>query len=237
MPSIEGAKKKIMADKKALIVWGGWDGHQPEQVADIYRGALAGAGFDVEVSDTLDAYTDADKLKSLDLIVPIWTMGTLSAEQEAGLIGAVTASTGVAGWHGGMADAFRANPSYQFMVGGQWVAHPGDIIEYTVTIAAPDDPIVAGLGAFAMRSEQYYLHVDPSNRVLATTTFAGDHAPWIAGCVMPVVWTRRFGAGRVFYCALGHQNADFDVPEAAEIVRRGLRWAMRDGGDLGSRDG
>ena len=153
----------------------------------------------------------------------------ITPDQERGLLGAVRAGTGLAGWHGGMADAFRANPAYQFLVGGQWVAHPGDVFTHAVDIVAGDHPITRGLGRFTMRSEQYYLHVDPSNEVLATTTFDGRHgdAPWIAGCVMPVAWTRSYGAGRVAYCALGHKDTDFDVPEAREMTHRGLRWATR----------
>jgi type 1 glutamine amidotransferase len=113
------------------------------------------------------------------------------------------------------------------MVGGQWVAHPGGVIDYGVTITKPEDPIVAGLEDFRMHSEQYYMHVDPSNEVLATTTFSGEHAPWIAGCVMPVVWKRAWGQGRVFYTSLGHVASDFEVPEARTIVERGLLWASR----------
>ncbi|CAA9560331.1 MAG: Mll2313 protein [uncultured Thermomicrobiales bacterium] len=213
--------------KSALIVAGGWEGHEPRQCADLFAGVLRGDGYEVAVEETLDVYLDAGRMGGLDLVVPIWTMGTITPEQEAGLLGAVKGGVGVAGWHGGMGDAFRANPEYQFMVGGQWVAHPGNIIDYTVQITAPDDPITAGLSDFAMHSEQYYLHVDPSNEVLATTTFGGEHASWITGTVMPVAWKRRWGAGRVFYCALGHVAADFEVPEAREIVRRGMRWATR----------
>jgi type 1 glutamine amidotransferase len=127
-----------------------------------------------------------------------------------------------------MADSFRNNTEYQFMVGGQWVAHPGNIIHYRVNIVDQADPITAGLSDFDMHSEQYYMHVDPSNEVLATTTFRGDVLPWIDGVVMPVVWKRRWGDGRVFYSSLGHVSKDFDVPEAREIVRRGLLWATRD---------
>jgi type 1 glutamine amidotransferase len=134
---------------------------------------------------------------------------------------------GIAGWHGGMADSFRDNVEYQFMVGGQWVAHPGNIIDYTVHITNHDDPITAGLDDFAMHSEQYYLHVDPANEVLATTTFSGDILPWIAGTVMPVVWKRAWGEGRVFYSSLGHVAMDFDVPEARIIVERGMLWASK----------
>lgn len=211
----------------ALFVYGGWEGHQPQQSAELFAGLLREAGYSVELSDTLDAYLDPERLKGLSLIVPTWTMGRITPEQERGLLDAVASGVGVAGWHGTMGDSFRESTNYQFMVGGQWVAHPGNIIDYRVTIADHDDPITAGLSDFAMRSEQYYMHVDPSNQVLATTTFAGDHLPWIAGTVMPVVWKRRWGQGRVFYCSLGHVTADFDVPEAREIVRRGMLWASR----------
>lgn len=213
--------------KKALIVWGGWKGHEPQQTAEIFAPILQAEGFDVEVSDTLDSFLDEDKMKSLSLVVPIWTMGEITGEQSKGLLNAVKEGVGFAGWHGGAGDSFRQNTEYQFMVGGQWVAHPGGIIEYTVNIIDHEDPVTAGIEDFKMKSEQYYMHVDPSNKVLATTTFEGIDAPWIKGCVMPVVWKRAYGAGRVFYSSLGHVAADFDVPEAKEIQKRGMLWAAR----------
>ncbi|MGC8783706.1 MAG: ThuA domain-containing protein [Armatimonadota bacterium] len=211
--------------KRALIVWGGWEGHEPKQCAEIFAPWLQSQGYEVTVSNTLDTYTDKDLMQSLNLIVPIWTMGTITPEQEAGLLDAVRGGVGIAGWHGGMGDSFRNNTEYQFMVGGQWVAHPGNIIDYEVNIIKPEDPIVAGLSDFKMHSEQYYMHVDPSNEVLATTTFSGEYCEWIAGTVMPVVWKRRYGKGRVFYSSLGHVAKDFEVPEALEIMKRGMLWA------------
>ncbi len=166
-------------------------------------------------------------MKSLSLIVPIWTMSTITKEQESGLLEAVKSGVGIAGWHGGMADSFRNNVEYQWMVGGQWVAHPGNIIDYEVNIIDHDDPITAGLSDFKMHSEQYYMHVDPSNEVLATTTFNTDIAPWVNGTVMPVVWKRMWGKGKVFFSSLGHVASDFDVPEAKEIEVRGMMWAHR----------
>ena len=213
--------------KKALFVYGGWEGHQPRQSAELFAGILRADGFAVELADTLDAYLDSERLRLLSLIVPVWTMGTITRDQERGLLDAVAGGVGVAGWHGTMGDSFRDSPEYQFMVGGQWVAHPGNIIDYRVDIVDHDDPITAGLDDFAMHSEQYYMHVDPSNQVLATTTFGGEYTPGIAGTVMPVVWKRRWGQGRVFYCSLGHVTSDFDVPAAREIVRRGMHWASR----------
>ena len=213
--------------KKALMVWGGWEGHQPKQCADIFAPILQNEGFDVTVSDTLDAYLDENMMASLSLVVPVWTMGTITAEQQTGLLTAVKSGVGIAGWHGGMGDSFRNSTGYQFMVGGQWVEHPGGIIDYEVNIIDRDDPITAGLRDFKMTSEQYYMHVDPSNEVLATTTYTGEHCPWIEGCVMPVVWKRVYGDGRVFYSSLGHIAKDFDVPEVKEIVRRGMLWAAR----------
>jgi type 1 glutamine amidotransferase len=213
--------------KSALIVCGGWEGHEPEKCADVFAPFLGGKGFEVEVSRTLDSYLNEEKMGSLDLVVQIWSTGEITGEQERGLLEAVKGGVGLAGWHGGLADSFRNNPNYQFMVGGQFVAHPGGIVEYEVNVADRDDPITAGLVDFRMRSEQYYLHVDPHIEVLATTTFGGGHAPWIEGAVVPVVWKKRWGAGRVFYCSLGHAAADFDVPEVRKIVERGMLWASR----------
>jgi type 1 glutamine amidotransferase len=213
--------------KTALMVWGGWNGHEPKQCVDIIAPLLEKSGFRVDISDTLDSYLNVEKLKGYNLIVQVWTMGKITNEQLSGLKAALESGVGFGGWHGGMGDSFRESTDYQFIVGGQWVAHPGGVIDYGVTITNHTDPITAGLADFKMHSEQYYLHVDPKNEVLATTTFGGEIHPWIAGTVMPVVWKRQWGAGRVFYSSLGHVAADFQVPAAREIVLRGLLWAAK----------
>jgi len=205
--------------KKALIVWGGWDGHEPRQVAKIFARQLRRRGFEVTVSDTLDALLDLKALKKYDLIVPQWTMGKIEREQLRNCLSAVEGGVGIAGVHGGMGDAFREACEWQFMVGGQWVAHPGGIIKYRVHIVDHADAVTAGLNNFDMESEQYYMHVDPSNHVLATTTVECN------GCTMPVAWKRMWGKGRVFYSSLGHVAADFKVREALTIITRGMLWA------------
>lgn len=212
--------------REALIVWGGWSGHEPEQCARIYKSWLEEDGFKVYVEDTTEAFADP-AIKDLSLIIPIFTMSKIEKEEVTNLTAAVEGGVGLAGHHGGMADAFREAVDYQFMVGGQWVAHPGNIIDYRVDITRPDDAVMAGIESFPYRSEQYYMHVDPSNEVLATTTFSGEHASWINGVTMPVVWKRKHGAGRVFYSSLGHVSSEFAVPEMATILRRGMNWAAR----------
>jgi uncharacterized protein len=211
--------------KSALFVWGGWDGHEPKQCVDIFISWLEGQGFSVRVENALDVYTDEKYMQSLDVIIPAWTMGTIKGEQEKGLLNAIRGGVGVAGWHGGMADSFRNNTEYQFMVGGQWVSHPDNITDYEVSIIKKQDPVMKGLRDFAMRSEQYYMHIDPTNEVLATTTFKSPNYPWISGCVMPVVWKRVWGKGKVFYSSLGHVAKDFTVPEVRTIMERGILWA------------
>jgi len=213
------------ATRKVLFVHGGWPGHEPEKCRDLFVPWMRSIGWDVTVSDTQDVYADAALMGSLDLIVQIWTMGTISKENLKGLLGAVSGGVGLAGWHGGLGDAYRQETEYQFMVGGQWVAHPGNIIDYTVQIVDHDDPVTAGLSDFPVHSEQYYMHVDPNNKVLATTTFSKEHAYWIEGARMPVAWKRVYGKGRVFYTSLGHTADVFDIKEALMIVQRGFRWA------------
>lgn len=217
--------QKIAQGKKVLFVWGGWEGHEPQKCRDIFVPWLKEQGFEVEVSNTLDSYLDEEKMKSLDLIIQVYTMGKIEGKQEKGLLKAVKNGVGIAGWHGGLGDAFRNNTEYQFMVGGQWVAHPGGVIDYEVNIVDREDAVTKGLSDFKMHSEQYYMHVDPIVKVLATTKFNGDYAFWINGVEMPVVWKKMYGKGRVFYSSLGHVAKDFDVPEAFEIMKRGILWA------------
>ncbi|MFO1144231.1 MAG: ThuA domain-containing protein [Amaricoccus sp.] len=210
--------------RKALIAWGGWEGHEPRAGAARVADLLAEDGFEVTTAEGSAAFADPD-LAGYSLIVPILTMSTIGKDELASLTAAVKGGVGLGGYHGGIADAFRNDPEYQFMVGGQWVAHPGNIIDYRVDVTRPDDPVMAGIASFPYRSEQYYLHVDPRVEVLATTTFTGEHADWIDGTVMPVVWKTRYGRGRVFFSSLGHVASEFDVPEMSTILRRGLAWA------------
>jgi len=206
---------------KALIVWGGWDGHEPEGMAKLLGSSLEKRGVEVTISDTLDAFKDMD-LTQFDLIVPIWTMGTIAKDQLMPVLEAVREhGVGIGGVHGGMCDAFRNETEWQFMTGGQWVAHPGnDGVEYTVEINPNESsPITAGIPSpLHIKSEQYYMHVDPAIRVLATTTFPD-------GTVMPVVWTKMYGKGRVFYCSLGHHVDVIEPEPILEMVTRGLLWA------------
>ena len=216
--------------RKALIVWGGWEGHEPRKVANLFRRVLTEDGFDVEVSDSLAAFENEKKLMGLDLIVPHWTMGKISPEQLGPVLRAVQSGVGLAGCHGGMCDAFRDSTDWHFMTGGQWVAHPGnDGLRYTVRITDNAHPITAGIQDFDVASEQYYMHVDPAVKVLATTRFPvadGPHVP--NGTVeMPVLWTKMFGKGKVFYNALGHTAKVIASEPNLTIMRRGFRWAAR----------
>ncbi|MDO3411994.1 ThuA domain-containing protein [Saccharibacillus sp. CPCC 101409] len=214
--------------KKALIVWGGWLGHEPEQVAEIFRGILEEEGFEVETAAELEVFADGDKLLGLDLIIPVWTMDRIEQKLVDNVSAAVQRGTGLAGCHGGMCDAFRDNVDWQFMTGGNWVAHPGnDGVAYTVNIRNTTSPLVSGMQDFEVKSEQYYLHVDPAVEVLATTRFPTVPGPHAAnGPVdMPVAWSKRWGAGRVYYNSLGHVANIVDMPEVKEMMRRGFLWA------------
>jgi type 1 glutamine amidotransferase len=212
--------------RTALIFWGGWEGHTPARSAAVVKELLTGHGFDARLEEGTQVLADPG-ISQLDLIVPVITMSTIGKPELENLTAAVRSGTGLAGFHGTMCDSFRNETDYQFMIGGQWVSHPGNIIDYRIDISRPDDPIVSGIGGFAYRSEQYYMHVDPTNEVLATTTFTGEHLDFVKGVVMPVVWKRRYGLGRVFYSALGHTADEFAVPQMRTIFERGALWASR----------
>jgi type 1 glutamine amidotransferase len=215
--------------RKALIVWGGWDGHQPREVGALFARVLKEEGFEVELSDTVAVFADAGKLRALDLIVPVWTAGVLTQEQQATVCAAVReAGVGVAGCHGGMCDAFRNSCEWQFMTGGQWVAHPGnDNVKYTVNIRVNDHAITQGIADFSVSSEQYYMHVDPALKVLATTHFPTAEGPHVPNgpVEMPVLWTKMYGKARIFYSSLGHTAEIVAAEPHLTIMRRGFTWA------------
>ncbi|GLZ00449.1 hypothetical protein Acsp02_77010 [Actinoplanes sp. NBRC 103695] len=210
---------------RALIVRGGWDGHEPIACTELFRDFLEGNGFSLRIADSLDVYTDAHALREADLIVQCWTGGRLTGEQEEGLVERVAAGAGFAGWHGGVLAVGYEASRYQYMVGGRFLFHPGGFVDHTVAVTG-DHPITRGLRDYDVHTEQYYCHVDPTLEVLATTTFDGHpEAPETAGAVMPVTWIRPFGAGRVFVTTLGHAPSDLLIGPTRTMVERGLLWA------------
>ncbi|GIH17821.1 ThuA domain-containing protein [Rugosimonospora africana] len=216
--------------RNALVVRGGWDGHCPVEATDRFVPFLRHNGFAVEVSDDLAVYTDAGTMAWVDLVVQCWTMGTITDEQLAGLISAVRAGTGLAGWHGGIVDAFRNSSAYLQLTGGQFAEHPGGFVDYEVEVVPEraEHPIVAGLDRWALHTEQYWVLTDAGSDVLATTRFrvAPDTA-WRQDVVVPAVWTRRWGEGKIFVSTVGHKLEDLDQPEVRTLTERGLLWASR----------
>ncbi|RJQ40039.1 MAG: hypothetical protein C4545_09260 [Anaerolineaceae bacterium] len=243
--------------QRALIFYGGWDGHQPELVSQRFKNMLEKEGFEVTLSDTLECLADKEALKDLDLIIPMWTQGHMDDRYAFHISEAVESGVGIGGCHGGMCDSFRWNVEYQFITGSQWVSHPGDTwyhhisdlskenleyvekyypspegafeTDYVVNIKrGVSSPIIEGIQDFSVRTEQYYLHLDPCVNVLATTQVntVGPHSA-NGAVTMPVVYTKLWGKGRVFYSSLGHVDRIYEIPEVTEITRRGLLWAAR----------
>jgi type 1 glutamine amidotransferase len=212
--------------KRALIPWGGWAGHRPEEGANIVAQILSDDGFDVTLTPDYAAFADA---ATFDLVVPVITNDQIDTALVHSLTRAVRAGTGLAGYHGGLAASFHSAVRFHYLCGLHWVGHPGDMAaRYRVTVTRPHDPVMQGIDDFDYQSEQYYLLYDPSVEILATTTFSGEHDPAARGVKMPVVIKRHFGAGRIFYTALGHVPEELSHPQARLILRRGLTWAARD---------
>jgi len=215
--------------KKALIIQGGWDGHEPQLTSKRFAALLEKNGYEAVISDTLDCLADLEVLRGLDLVVACWTMGEIDRKYVENLSIAVGEGVGLAGCHGGMCDSFRQDTEWQFMTGGQWVSHPGgDGIEYMVNVCHGSSPITEGIEDFKVCSEHYYLHIDPAIEVLATTRFPSVNYYHISNKTvdMPVAWTKFWGNGRVFYTSLGHHDDVFDnSPSAQVMMERGMIWA------------
>ncbi|MCU1585756.1 MAG: hypothetical protein JWM49_2312 [Microbacteriaceae bacterium] len=229
--------------KNALIVRGGWDGHQPVETTDSFIPYLEENGYTVRVEDSTAVYADADYLASVAVIVQVNTMNTIADEEVRGLTAAVRAGTGLVGWHGGIADSYRNSADYLHLIGGQFAHHPikaspadlpGDgtdcFVEYVVNIVPEqsDHPIVRGISDFTLTTEQYWVLSDGYNDVLATTTLtARDFDAWNRPVTCPAVWTRQWGDGRIVVSTPGHQLAIVNNPNVRTIIERGILWASR----------
>jgi len=216
--------------KKVLIVQGGWIGHQPVEVSEVFKNMLEKNNFSVDIFNSLDIFSEYENICDYHLIVPIWTMGTVDKEYVKNISRAVGNGTGIAGCHGGMCDAFRENTEWQFITGGQWVSHPGsDKVKYIVNIKNSSSPIIEGISDFQITSEQYYVHVDPCIEVLATTRFPSVN--WYNSSNkevdVPIAWTKKWGHGNVFYNSLGHQASIFDNEQAYKLMENGFLWAAK----------
>ncbi|MFK3985228.1 ThuA domain-containing protein [Micromonospora sp. NPDC050397] len=232
--------------RDAIVVRGGWEGHAPVAATELFIPLLRSRGFAVEVHSDLDVYTDAARLAAADLVVQCWSIGTITDAQAEGLAEAVRGGTGFAGWHGGIVGAFH-HTTYHQLTGGVFVHHPPGFVHHELTVvpARAAHPVVAGIGTVALHTEKYWVLSDPLNDVLATVTFDTEPVtepavaavgaapgrvagtPWQVPVTLPAVWTRVWGAGRVFVSTVGHKLDDFDAPEVRAITERGLLWAAR----------
>ncbi|HEY8589856.1 MAG TPA: ThuA domain-containing protein [Naasia sp.] len=231
------------APRRALVVRGGWDGHAPVEATELFIPHLEASGFTVERADSPRPYADAALMASIDLIVQCVTMSTITEDEFRGLEAAVRGGAGLAGWHGGIADSYRATSDYLHLVGGQFATHPAkadptpgetgasrNYVRHTIEMlpSAAEHPITTGIGDFQLETEQYWVLADDYNDVLATTTHpAGPGTPWTRPVTCPAIWTRSWGRGRVFVATPGHDLQTLSHPSVRTIIERGLLWAAR----------
>jgi uncharacterized protein len=212
-------------ERHALVVRGGWSGHQPVKTTELFISFLIEHGFSVRVEASPQIYADADY-------------------KFLGLRTAVEAGAGMAGWHGGIADSYRNTAQYLHMIGAQFAEHPGkhpdertgeqsdNYVPYTINITelGRQHPITQGIDDFALVTEQYWVLHDDYLDVLATTTQAvRPWDPWHRPVSSPAIWTRRWGKGRIFVSTPGHRVEVLQDPNMRMIIERGLLWAARRG--------
>jgi len=230
--------------KLAIVVRGGWDGHSPVEATNMFIPHLEANGFEVRIFDSPAPYADAALMAQTDLIMQCNTMSTIERDQVRGLKQAIHNGTGMAGWHGGIADSYRDSSEYLHLIGAQFAEHPSlhdpatdtmtgperNYVPYRVNMLpeAADHPITQGLSDFELVTEQYWVLWDRYLDVLATTTQrVRPWDPWNREVTSPAIWTRQWGKGRIFVCTPGHSLDVLEHPTVRTVVERGLLWASR----------
>ena len=237
--SQKNIKDPSLNGKNIIYVYGGMNGHSPKESVNLFVPILEKEGAIVKVYDNFSVFEDEKLMNEADLIIQTFTDAfssdpRMNNEQFKGLREALINGTGFAGWHGGLGDS-SPNPLYHFIVGGDFVSHPGELKEmktakYEVKIYDSEDYITDGLSDFKIfGSEQYYMMIDPNVKVLAVSEFKLNNWPTneneIKGSFMPVIWKKNYGKGRVFFSSIGHYLREFQIPEVLTMQMRGFRWA------------
>ncbi|XOV81012.1 MAG: ThuA domain-containing protein [Aestuariibacter sp.] len=205
-----------------LLLYGGWEGHLPRKMAEIFRQRFSGQ-YDIKLHSSLD-YLLSPEIYEFDAIIPLWTQGELSPAQESAFSAAISYGLGLIAWHGS-ADAFRCNQQFKMMLGGTFISHPGDKVHYPVVPVTNPQISIVDMPVFELESEQYYMHVDPSVNWVAETVFTSSNRPWHK-VRMPVSWTKMWGQGRVFYTAIGHDVESFEHDAALKLLGKGIEWVL-----------
>ena len=229
--------------KRALVVRGGWDGHQPIQSTDLFLPFLQEQGYETRIESSPAIYADSDVMAGIDVIVQSVTMSKIEGPELDGLRAAVASGTGMTGWHGGIADSFRESSDYLQLIGGQFATHPAkhpddvvggkaedNFLRYVVemTDLGREHPITRGIPDFELETEQYWVLTDDLIDVLATTTHpAPPWHPWHRPVVSPVVWTRHWGRGRIAVATPGHSPDVLEDEHVRTIIERSILWVTR----------
>ena len=231
-----------MTELRALVVRGGWEGHQPVKATELFLPFLERHGYAIRIEESPEIYADAAEMARTDLIVQCMTMSEIGREALSGLRAAVAAGAGFTGWHGGIADSYRASSDYLQLVGGQFATHPSkepgrcgkgqedNYLPYEVNITplGREHPITAGLADFPLETEQYWVLHDDLIDVLATTTHpVRPWHPWHRPITSPAIWTRLWGSGRIVVTTPGHSLDVLENENVRTVIERGMRWATR----------
>lgn len=202
---------------KTLLLTGG-PVHDGKAIGDVVFEAMNMTGkFDItRVHGDLDALL-TDRIAPFELVVFYWTMDQINESQKRGLMNHIAAGNGFVTFHSG-ADSFRGDPDYRSFVGGYFIGHP-KYRQYQVSVTENDSPITKDIVEFMITDEQYYLDYNPQVNVLAN----GLHK----GKTMPVLWTKDWGKGRIFYNALGHDAKACQQEVFQKLMIRGALWAAK----------
>lgn len=159
-----------------------------------------------------------------------------------GFVGVHAASTMFLPWpafggsreqQSGCGRVFKPWPQFNEMLGAEFVEHPYGVTEAPVIVDDPRFPATRFLPAkFNLRDEMYefrnfsrdkmdvVLRLDASGLSRGGRELTDRTADW------PLAWAKRYGKGRVFYCALGHAPETWDIPDIQRIYFEGLKWAL-----------
>lgn len=151
-------------------------------------------------------------LDSFSAIVLHFHHKTLSDQALNQLRDFVSQGGGILAIHAATASFKDALPYFEIL-GGRFIGH-GHVQNFDVMKIWDD--VFQDIGNFTVRDELYIHELQPGIEVHFTAKHEGKD--------VPVVWTHRYGKGRVLYAVPGHTTESMKNKTYQKLLQRGLQW-------------
>ncbi|RZJ69957.1 MAG: hypothetical protein EOO45_13140, partial [Flavobacterium sp.] len=191
--------------------------HYSEKFAEIITQDFFKQGINISYTTNPDDLND-ENLGHYDALMIYANHDVITKKQEEALINFVKSGKGFVPVHSA-SWCFQNSPEYIDLVGGQFKTHGTGV--FTSVIKETKNAITKGLVNFQTWDETYIHQKLAKDIQVLTVRKEGDKEE-------PYTWTKKYGKGKVFYTAYGHDERTWRNQGFLNLLRNGLIYTIND---------